>query len=166
MMFLVLALGISSVANAGPNKNARTGIGFGAGFGEFDLNLFITGKHWLSTPGRAIDFSMDFGSGFFGGTANYLWHKFYLFKGNLGRKLPLYYGGGAAAYLVSWDFFNPVTGQTESDSDLHLGGQAKAGLNYFFDGPFDAFLEFSPIIFITPDTTVGIGGAIGGRYYW
>ena len=70
----------------------------------------------------------------------------------MGRKLPLYYGGGGAAFVVN--------------DDLALAAQVKAGLNYFFEGPFDAFFELIPVLFLTPNVSPGIGVALGGRYYW
>jgi hypothetical protein len=77
-------------AQAGPSAKNRTGIGLGVGVPS---NLFVTGKHWLSrregqfTP--ALDFSVRGGNGWIGGDMDYLLHKFYIFKGDLGKRMPL-----------------------------------------------------------------------------
>ena len=151
-LFLALfaaVLAPSSDLQAGPSRNNRTGIGLGAGVPS---QLFISGKHWFKKPGHAVDFAVSGGNGWIGGSADYLWHKFYVFKGDLGRRMPLYFGGGA--------------GVAVSGNNLGIQAQGKGGITYFFQAPFDVFLEAVPAVTITPGVGLDIGLALGGRYYW
>ncbi len=80
-----------------------------------------------------------------------LFHNFSLFRVETGR-MALYYGVGARVWFAS---------------DTTVSLRVPVGLSYEFEKtPVEIFLEIVPMLDLIPSTEVGMGGAVGFRYYF
>jgi hypothetical protein len=80
-----------------------------------------------------------------------LFHNFGLFRVETGR-MALYYGVGARVWFAS---------------DTIVSLRVPVGLSYEFEKtPVEIFLEIVPMLDLIPSTEVGMGGAVGFRYYF
>jgi hypothetical protein len=80
-----------------------------------------------------------------------LFHNFGLFRVETGR-MALYYGVGARVWFAS---------------DTIVSLRVPVGLSYEFEKtPVELFLEIVPMLDLIPSTEVGMGGAVGFRYYF
>ncbi len=80
-----------------------------------------------------------------------LFHNFGLFRVETGR-MALYYGIGARVWFAT---------------DTIVSLRVPVGLSYEFEKtPIELFLEVVPMLDLIPSTEVGMGGAVGFRYYF
>jgi hypothetical protein len=80
-----------------------------------------------------------------------LFHNFDLFRVETGR-MALYYGIGARVWFAS---------------DTIISLRVPVGLSYEFEKtPVELFIEIVPMLDLIPSTEVGMGGAVGFRYYF
>ena len=80
-----------------------------------------------------------------------LFHNFGLFRVETGR-MALYYGVGARVWFAT---------------DTIVSLRVPVGLSYEFEKtPVELFLEIVPMLDLIPSTEVGMGGAVGFRYYF
>ncbi len=80
-----------------------------------------------------------------------LFHNFGLFRVETGR-MALYYGIGARVWFAT---------------DTIVSLRVPVGLSYEFEKtPVELFLEIVPMLDLIPSTEVGMGGAVGFRYYF
>ena len=112
----------------------------------------------------------------FGVTAKYWWSDLLSFDGGIG------YGNAGVFYadaaLNSWTLLpNTGTGRTNlyvaagpriaTDDGGQFGIRAMVGAGYWPSShPVELFAEVGPTFKITPDSTVGLDGGIGFRYYF
>lgn len=156
----VLVLVVFTIFLAVSPLRAEDGLGVGIIIGE---PTGVTLKKWLGKD-RAIDAAAgwDFsGHDSFQFHADYLLHNFGLLKtGNLGGRLPLYYGvGGRISFNDHHD--------GHDHHDTVVGVRVPVGLAYLFPkAPVEMFVELVPILNIVPDTDLDLGAAIGVRYYF
>ncbi len=157
ILLLALALAGAAELQAGPSKQSPFGLGLAVpvNLTPFAFGLGLSGKYWLDTT-HAIDGTLFGGSGWISVGADYLWHKYYVFSGDMGKRMPIYYGGGGS--VTAWSS-GPYSGTA-------LAVQGKLGMNYLFNEPFDLYVETTPGINLTPTTGFGIGISVGGRYYF
>lgn len=127
-----------------------SGFGLGIILGE---PTGISFKNWIGSR-TAIDGGVAWS---FGNNdslhlhADYLVHKFNLFKVKKG-KLALYYGIG---------------GRVKTEEKSRVGIRIPVGINYIFgEAPLDIFLELAPVLDLAPSTEFGLTGSIGIRYYF
>jgi hypothetical protein len=91
--------------------------------------------------GSRVHFHMD-----------YLWHSFNTISST--ERFPLYYGIGGR--------FNSGAGY-----DASLGIRGVIGIAWFpHSTPIDVFVELVPVFQITPNSGLGIDGALGVRYFF
>lgn len=156
LVLLGLALA-PAAAQAGPTKASPFGIGVAApvNFAPAGVGLGLSGKYWMNSE-RAWDMTLFGGGGWIGLSADYLWHRYHIFDGEMARRGPMYYGLGAN--LTSWSA-GPFNG-------VAAGIQGKLGWTYLFRKPFDAYVELVPAVNIIPGFAFGIGLQIGGRWYF
>jgi hypothetical protein len=134
------------------SRTQDKGFGLGIMVGE---PTGISAKGWFSRT-SAIDGGLawsfaDGGSIHIHG--DYLWHNFDL----LSPKVPFYIGVGARLKFKNAD---KVT-------DNYLGIRMPVGLDFFISKPTaDVFIEVVPILDLTPQSVLTIGGAIGFRYFF
>ena len=149
---LAFMMALSTAALAGPSQRDRLGLGLEAplSLAPFIPQLGLSGKYWLDTE-HAVDASLFGSNNGLGLGADYLWHRFYIFSGELGRIMPAHVGGGISAWTN-----NGLSGAAV---------QGKAGLSYFFKAPFDAFLEIVPQARLYPNFGLQIIFNGGIRFY-
>ena len=153
---MVLLAGFSALAlsasAAGRPGSMAAGIQVGSVTG-LDLKL------WLNQA-NALDFGLGSGRGdSLLVQGSYLWHRYHVFhseREDLQNNMPLYFGVGGLLGLEG-----SGTGRT-------VGGlRGVFGVTYIFpEEPFDAFLEVSPTLFLSPSNTFAILAGLGGRYYF
>lgn len=150
---LVVAASLAAFAGvARAEGDPAYGFGLGIMVGE---PTGINGKMWTSPEnaivgGAAWSFSEN---GEFALHGDYLWHKFTLLNVEKG-KLPLYFGVGARM-------------QMRDNADDRFGVRIPVGLDYLFaDAPVDIFIEFVPILDLTPDTEMRLNAALGARFFF
>ena len=126
------------------------GFGMGLILGE---PTGLSAKLWTSGD-NAFDFAAAWsfkGDGHLLLQADYVWHFFNLMPVSPG-KLPLYIGIGGRVVLAD---------------DPSFGIRIPIGIDYLFaDAPIDVFLELVPILDLSPETDIGVGGGIGIRYWF
>ena len=126
------------------------GFGMGIILGE---PTGLSAKLWTSGD-NAFDFAAAWsfkGDGHLLLQADYVWHFFNLMPVSPG-KLPLYIGIGGRVVLAD---------------DPRFGIRIPIGIDYLFaDAPIDVFLELVPILDLSPETDIGVGGGIGIRYWF
>lgn len=95
--------------------------------------------------------------------ADYLWHRFDLFKiPPKAGKLPLYFGVGGRLKLEEDN-----GGKGDNDHDDLLGVRIPVGVAFLFaDAPVDIFAEIVPVLDLIPDTDLDLNAAIGARFYF
>ncbi|MBN2754645.1 MAG: hypothetical protein JXR81_07240 [Candidatus Goldbacteria bacterium] len=129
---------------------SKKGIGLGIVLGN---PTGISVKNFLD-KNSAVDFMVnwDFYSAGLGVHAQYLIHKYDVFKIKEGR-LPFYFGIGGFAGL--WN------------GGMWAGAQVPVGLAYEFAGdPIDIFLEVRPGILLFPGMHPNVSGGLGIRYWF
>lgn len=141
---------------------AEDGIGVGVILGE---PTGISVKKWISKD-RAIDAAAAWSfseNESFQFHADYLIHNFDLLQtGNVGGKLPVYFGIGGRIKLENND-----NGRGRNNNDALLGVRVPFGISYLFaKAPVDIFAEIVPVLDIVPGTDFDINGAIGARFYF
>ena len=150
MKRLVVILTLTAVLFPGTAKARDNDFGLGIILGE---PTGICLKYWVGSN-SAIDGAVAWS---FGNNdslhlhADYLFHKFNLFKIEKG-KLPLYYGIGI---------------RVRAEGEARVGIRIPVGLNYIFEkAPLDIFIELAPLLDIIPDIDFRFNGAVGVRYYF
>lgn len=141
---------------------ADDGIGIGVILGE---PTGISVKKWISND-RAIDAAAAWSfaeNDSFQFHADYLIHNFGILNtGDMGGRLPLYFGVGGRIKLQNHDNENG-----RNNHDALLGVRIPFGISYLFaKAPVDVFAEIVPILDVVPGTNFDINGAIGARYYF
>lgn len=142
--FLCLVTGIS-IQSIGQDNGFGLGIIVGEPTG-------LSAKVW-TTEYTALDAAMAWsfvGNGFLRVHSDLLFHR-YLIEVDRGQ-LPVYFGLGARLGLAS---------------NLELGIRFPLGIAYQFESaPVEAFLEVVPVFNLLPQTSIGMDGGIGIRYYF
>jgi len=136
------------------------------GAGTWELGVImgeptgLSAKYWMSQA-NAIDFGVAWsfkGEGQFHLHADYLYHKYDIFKVDSGS-LPLYFGIGGR---LRFDNDDP---RFDDDNDVRLGLRIVLGLEYVVeDYPMSLFFEIAPIMDFVPETEGDINGGLGIRY--
>jgi hypothetical protein len=157
---LLLCGGLGSLprlAQAGPTTSDPIGIGLALPLNlvPFGVGLGLSGKYWLNSV-HAIDGTLFGGSGWVSVAGDYLWHRYYVFSGDLAKRMPIYFGPGAS--ITSWGS-GPYSGTA-------VAVQGKLGVDYLFREPFDVYAEATPAINLTPSVGFSLGLSIGGRWYF
>lgn len=152
-----LSLCGSGSLHAGPSKLSPFGLGLAlpVNLSPFAVGLGLSGKYWMDSL-HAIDGTLFGGSGWVSVAGDYLWHKYYVFSGEAGKRMPVYYGVGGD--VTAWSA-GPYSGTA-------IGVQGKLGVDYLFKEPFDAYAEATPGFNLTPSIGFGLGISVGGRYYF
>ncbi len=156
---LIALLSFPILAHAG-----EKGFGVGMIVGE---PTGVTVKKWL-TGSSAIVVS---GAYSFGGDdelriqADYLMHNFKLLRELVPRsarsRFSLYYGIGARMRI------DDITEGKVFDDDVDLGIRFPLGIGYRFrEAPLGVFLEFVPVLDVSPDSEWIWRSAFGVRYYF
>ncbi|MBN2565360.1 MAG: hypothetical protein JXB46_06585 [Candidatus Eisenbacteria bacterium] len=133
-----------------------------AAAGEFGLGIMAgepTGlslKGWLSDAG-AVDAALGWSVGdedWFYLHADYLRHGFDMDVQDVDEGTFYYYGIGARVLL-------------REGHESKLGARVPVGLCYFFeDQNIDVFIELAPVFNLIPETTLGLSGGIGARFWF
>jgi len=142
------------------------GKGFGVGMvvGE---PTGITAKKWLTGSTAIVAagaYSFD-SKEILRVQADYLLHNFKLLREIVPRaarsRLSVYYGIGARMKIKD------LTSGKVFDDDVDLGIRFPVGLSYRFrEAPVGAFVEFVPVLDVSPDTTWLWRSSFGVRYYF
>jgi hypothetical protein len=144
LLFLLFITGIS-IQSIGQDHGFGLGIIVGEPTG-------LSAKVW-TTEYTALDAAMAWsfvGNGFLRLHSDLLFHR-YLIEVDQGQ-LPVYFGLGAKLGFAS---------------NLELGIRIPLGIAYQFESaPFEAFLEVVPVFNLLPQTSIGMDGGIGIRYYF
>lgn len=152
---------VTAALNTATAQNNDGNIGLGVMVGEptglsfkawtSQTTAFDAGLAWSFSGRDAIHIHAD-----------YLWHNYEIFGGDIDEgQLPVYYGLGGRLILINDD--NDVG---EDDDDAVLGVRVPVGINYLFeDNPIGLFLEVAPIINLVPDTDFDADAALGVRFY-
>ena len=153
---------IGIIFNTAQAQNSEKNIGLGVMVGE---PTGISFKAWTSST-TAFDAGLAWsleGRDAVHIHADYLWHNFDVFDGDIDPgQLPLYYGIGGRIVLIDDD-----RGPNDDDDDVILGVRVPVGINYLFeDNPIGLFLEVAPIINLVPSTDLDIDAALGARFYF
>ena len=150
MKRFVLILMLAAILFPGTAKAQDNDFGLGIILGE---PTGISFKKWTGSK-TAIDGAVAWS---FSGEdslhlhADYLFHKFNLFKVEKG-KIPLYYGIGI---------------RVRAEGRTRVGVRFPIGISYIFEkAPLGIFLELAPLLDLVPDTDFRFNGAIGIRYYF
>ncbi len=113
----------------------------------------LSGKYWLDNS-KAIDGALGWNLGHGGmihGHADYLIHVEDLIPVKSGS-LPLFYGPGVFLGI---------------GNDPYIGIRFPVGLAYYFaNHPIGVFIELAPSFTLVKATGFGVGGGVGGRYYF
>ena len=124
--------------------------------GDFGVGVILgspTGgaaKLWLSDH-QALSAGIGFSSSL-AVCGDYLWHGWSVLPQPAEGRLPVYLGLGGQIRTLTPDEF---------------GVRGVLGLAYWLPrNPVELFLEFVPVVRVTPWTSVGLGGGIGLRYYF
>jgi hypothetical protein len=144
-MIVFVILVVSGTASAQDH-----GFGLGVIVGEpTGLSL----KGWTGSR-SALDFALAWSFGrhdAFHVHADYLFHKFGLFKVEKGD-LVLYYGIG---------------GRVKAVEKTRVGVRIPIGISYLFErDPIEIFFELGPILDLAPSTDFYMTGGIGIRYFF
>ena len=147
----VLMLTLAILFFSGVVRSQDRGFGLGIILGE---PTGISLKKWLdrnSAIDRAVAWSFIVPSSFHL-HADYLYHKFNIFNVKKGS-LPLYFGIGVRVRI--------------RQGDNRLGIRIPVGICYFPErSPLDIFLEFCPVLDLTPATKLRINLSAGVRYFF
>jgi hypothetical protein len=154
LIFLIVLVATNSLA-AGGKKD----IGIGVYAGDPDG---ITGKYMLKNN-RAVAGGVgwkttgDKETQIYGDYLFYKWNVIQVPEG----KLALYFGGGGRYISYGDD-----DGRKKKKDD-EFGLRIPVGIEYFFwQSQLGAFMEFVPVLNLTPDTEFDSGGAIGIRFFF
>jgi hypothetical protein len=148
VLFAVILAAVILTALAPSPAQAR----FGAGLMVGEPTGF-TFKWWQdeSTAVNAAT-GWSLGDGHFYAHGDYVWHRV-IQDEKLGGSAPVYYGIGARLLL--------------GDGKDKVGVRIPLGVNYTFeDGRFDVFVEIAPIFNVIPETSFGLSGGVGARFYF
>jgi len=162
----LIALIFFSIAAISSNTFAQsTGVGAGIILGA---PTGISTKFWTSNVNAidaAIGWSNDgewarFGNGYYyyyGRSnlhinADYLWHSFNAIKSQ--ERFPIYYGFG---FHLNEGYSAP----------LAFGIRGVVGIDWMPRAvPLDVFLEFAPVVFLSPGSGIGFDAGIGTRFFF
>jgi hypothetical protein len=126
----------------------------------------FTGKYWLNNK-EAYDLSVSFRfSSYLYLSGAYLYHNYDVFKNmeNPGSAA-LYYGGGVR--LIADSEHNYRKHYDNDTYDTIFGLRGTVGVSYVIPNqPFEVFIEFSPIMNITPATNLDFSAGVGARFLW
>ncbi len=143
----------------------NTGVGAGLILGS---PTGISAKFWTSST-NAVDLAIGWSANGewarFGDTwyyvnsqsylhihADYLWHNFNVIKSE--ERFPLYYGLG----------FHYDSGNTMAAA---FGIRGVVGIDWLPRSvPLDVFLEFAPVVYLTPGSGLGFDTGIGARFFF
>jgi hypothetical protein len=151
----------------GRRRNRSGGGQVGGGFGiglQLGIPTGVTGYFGLG-GGQAVQFAVGFGGGsLLLGRIDYTLH-FPIVSVDPGT-IDLYVGGGvfvgAFPYFGYYYFGNPFF-----VSPLLVGLEVPLGARWRFHRlPIDLFIELVPAISVLPGLGFGLGGALGGRFYF
>ena len=124
--------------------------------GDFGAGVIVgnptggTVKYWLSDA-HALDAGLGV-STHFAAYADYLWHAWTILPQPAQGKLGLYFGAG---------------GQVRTFHDPEFGVRAVVGAAYWLPrAPVEIFVEAVPVFRLSPETSVGLDGGLGARYYF
>ncbi len=148
VLFAMILAAVILTALAPSPAQAR----FGAGLMVGEPTGF-TFKWWQdeSTAVNAAT-GWSLGDGHFYAHGDYVWHRV-IQDEKLGGSAPVYYGIGARLLL--------------GDGKDKVGVRIPLGVNYTFeDGRFDVFVEIAPIFNVIPETSFGLSGGVGARFYF
>ncbi len=109
---------------------------------------------WWQVGGTAVNAATGWslGDGHFYAHGDYVWHRV-IQDEKLGGSAPVYYGIGARLLL--------------GDGKDKVGVRIPLGVNYTFeDGRFDVFVEIAPIFNVIPETSFGLSGGLGARFFF
>ncbi len=128
--------------------------------------LGLTIKIWTSNE-NAFDFYL--GSSYFGNIrvgGDYLWH-FDAFNSNM---VKMYAGiGGVVGFGTGhgiWYKENKDKFYYWDDNSMGIGARAILGINFIpRRTPLEIFVEFGPLVGLSPNYGVNMDGAIGIRFY-
>jgi len=153
IIYLVIPLIAFLATNSLAIERKKFGIGVIAGNPDA-----ITGKYMMQN-GNAIDAGFGWktkGDNEYTIYGDYLFYKYDLIKVSRG-KLPLYFGGGARYTTYS----------EEENKEDEFGIRIPVGIEYLFEKPsLGVFLEFVPVLNLTPDTKFEFGTGIGIRFFF
>lgn len=122
---------------------------FGAGIVLGDPSG-ISGKYWLNTY-NAIDGAIGFSD--VSVHTDYLWHNRTLFTQPKKGNMTAYYGPGLKLQ--------------DKDKDTIFGIRMTGGASFEFEKhPIELFMEFVPILELSPDTELDLDIGIGIRYWF
>ncbi len=110
----------------------------------------VTGKFWLDhTQALVAGLGVSTHLAVYG---DYVWHIWDLLPQPTQGRLPVYVGLG---------------GQVRTFHDAEFGIRMVAGVAYWLpQNPVEIFVEAVPVIRLSPDTSVGLDGGLGLRYYF
>lgn len=152
-IFLVIILILSSGGFAADNFEQKVSKGK-LGIGVV-IPSGITLKYWINQV-NGIDLKAGWGSDEEKSRIclDYLWHRFDFFKRSKRQKLALYYGIGGKFH--------------SGKHNDHISLRMVVGIDFIFiKVPFNFFLELSPTLQLSPETSLGIEPAVGLRYiFW
>jgi hypothetical protein len=149
------AVGFSQSTGVGAGIIIGDPIGISAKFWTSNVNAFDVGIGWSSTGqwvrvGNVVYY--DYGENFLHIHADYLWHDFGVIKSR--ERLPLYYGLG----------FHYDEG---GGAPIAFGVRGVIGMDWMpRTVPLDVFLEFAPVLYLTPGSGFGIDAGIGTRLFF
>ncbi|HUI28632.1 MAG TPA: hypothetical protein VLX91_00345 [Candidatus Acidoferrales bacterium] len=163
LSFVTVLLSIISIV---PNISVAQGAGIGAGL-ILGAPTGISAKFWTSNI-NAIDFAVGWSDdgewARFGNTwyyyglrylhihADYLWHNYTAIKSQ--ERFPLFYGVG----------FHYDDGHGAPSA---FGMRGVIGIDWMPRAvPIDVFVEFAPVLFLTPGTGLGLDAGIGTRFFF
>jgi len=147
VIFLVLSTGTFADKGSFDNTPHKGKLGVG-----IVVPAGITLKYWTN-PTNSLDLKVGWGSNDDRSRFcfDYLWHNFNFLKES--ENLALYYGIGGKF-------------QFSKDKD-RVGLRIVGGINYLFEKfPFDFFMELSPTLLLSPETTLEADAAVGIRYFF
>ena len=156
IIYLLIPLILILATNSLAVESKRFGIGVVAGNPDA-----ITVKYMMKN-GNAIDGGFGWktkGDNQYTFYGDYLFYKYNLIKVSSG-KLPLYFGGGLRYITYSSD-------DNRNTKDDEFGIRIPVGIEYLFEKPsLGIFLEFVPVLNLTPDTTFESETGIGIRFFF
>jgi hypothetical protein len=110
----------------------------------------VTGKVWVNGT-QAVDAGLGV-STHLAAYGDYLWHSWKALPQPTQGKLPVYFGLGA---------------QVRTFYHAELGIRTVAGVAYWLpNNPVEIFAEVVPVFRLAPNTSVGLDGGLGLRYYF
>ena len=116
----------------------------------------LEGKYWMGEKAIAVHWNLGSYLG-----ADYLFHDFDMVK-ITDNATPVYYGAG-----LSLGTFKSVDSNLEETTELDLNIRGVAGIAYYVGSmPLDIYLEITPSLGILGGTGLGVGSALGFRYFF